>query len=115
MTACDILTKVNGQTVDTYNWSGDLATYQTATIDLGTISGIPDNADVSFEINYTGDMDESNNVLSNEIEFRTTLEISYEMQNKNRIGLSFSHISNANLGNKNPGVEIISLSYQIPY
>jgi len=37
------------------------------------------------------------------------------MQNKNRIGLSFSHISNANLGNKNPGVEIISLSYQIPY
>ena len=53
--------------------------------------------------------------LGNEIEFRTTLEISYEMQNKNRIGLSFSHISNANIGNKNPGVEIISLSYQIPY
>ena len=53
--------------------------------------------------------------LGNKIEFRTTLEISYEMQNKNRIGFSFSHISNANLGNKNPGVEIISLSYQIPY
>ena len=53
--------------------------------------------------------------LGNKIEFRTTLEISYEMQNKNRIGLSFSHISNANIGNKNPGVEIISLSYQIPY
>ena len=53
--------------------------------------------------------------LGNEIEFRTTLEISYEMQNKNRIGLSFSHISNANIGEKNPGVEIISLSYQIPY
>ena len=53
--------------------------------------------------------------LGNKIEFRTTLEISYEMQNKNRIGLSFSHISNANIGEKNPGVEIISLSYQIPY
>ena len=53
--------------------------------------------------------------LGNSIEFRTTLEISYEMQNKNRIGLSFSHISNANIGEKNPGVEIISLSYQIPY
>jgi len=53
--------------------------------------------------------------LGNNIEFRTTLEISYEMQNKNRIGLSFSHISNANIGEKNPGVEIISLSYQIPY
>jgi len=53
--------------------------------------------------------------LGNKIEFRTTLEISYEMQNKNRIGLSFSHISNANISNTNPGVEIISLSYQIPY
>ena len=53
--------------------------------------------------------------LGNKIEFRTTLEISYEMQNKNRIGLSFSHISNANIGNINPGAEIISLSYQIPY
>ena len=53
--------------------------------------------------------------LGNQIEFRTTFEISYEMQNKNRIGLSFSHISNANIGNNNSGVEIISLSYQIPY
>ena len=53
--------------------------------------------------------------LGNKIEFRTTFEISYEMQNKNRIGLSFSHISNANISNTNPGVEIISLSYQIPY
>ena len=53
--------------------------------------------------------------LGNNIEFRTTLEISYEMKNKNRIGLSFSHISNANIGDKNPGVEIINLSYQIPY
>ena len=53
--------------------------------------------------------------LGNKIEFRTTLEISYEMQNKNRIGFSLSHISNANLGNKNPGAEVISLSYQIPY
>ena len=53
--------------------------------------------------------------LGNAIEFRTTFEISYELQNKNRIGFSFSHISNANIGNNNSGVEIISLSYQIPY
>ena len=38
-----------------------------------------------------------------------------EAKNENKIGLSLSHISNANLGNKNPGVEIISLVYQIPY
>ena len=53
--------------------------------------------------------------LGNNIEFRTTLEVSYELENKNRLGLSFGHISNANLGDKNPGVEIISLSYQVPF
>ena len=53
--------------------------------------------------------------LGNNIEFRTTIEISYQLENKNRIGLSFGHISNAGLGDDNPGVEILSLSYQIPY
>lgn len=67
----------------------------------------------SFGAGYYDDGDGKK--LGNKLEFRTTLEISYEMQNKNRIGFSFSHISNANLGNKNPGAEVISLSYQIPY
>ena len=53
--------------------------------------------------------------LGHEIEFRTTFEISYQLKNNNRIGFSFGHISNANLGEKNPGVEIISFSYQVPY
>ncbi len=53
--------------------------------------------------------------LGNELQFRTTLEISYELLNNNRIGISLGHISNANLGDKNPGAEIISLTYQIPY
>ena len=53
--------------------------------------------------------------LGNTIEFRTTLEVSYQLKNKNRIGLSFGHISNNNIGDKNPGVEIISLSYQVAY
>ena len=59
--------------------------------------------------------DGSGKKLGNEIQFRTSLEVSYELKNKNRIGISFSHISNANLGNKNPGVEILSFSYHIPY
>ena len=37
-----------------------------------------------------------------------------EFINKNRIGLSLSHTSNANLGDKNPGVEVLSVSYQFP-
>ena len=53
--------------------------------------------------------------LGNNIEFRTSLELSYILKNKNRIGISLSHISNANIGKKNPGVEILSFSYQIPY
>ena len=53
--------------------------------------------------------------LGNTVEFRTTIEVSYQFKNKNRIGLSLGHISNANLGDKNPGVEILSLSYQVPY
>ena len=59
--------------------------------------------------------DGSGKKLGNDIQFRTSLELSYELVNKNRIGISFSHISNANLGDKNPGVEILSFSYHIPY
>ena len=59
--------------------------------------------------------DGSGKKLGNEIQFRTSLEVSYELKNKNRIGISFSHISNANLGDKNPGVEILSFSYHVPY
>ena len=59
--------------------------------------------------------DGSGKKLGNDIQFRTSLEVSYQLENKNRIGISFSHISNANLGDKNPGVEILSFSYHIPY
>ena len=53
--------------------------------------------------------------LGHEIEFRSTLEISYQLKNKNRIGLSVGHLSNAGIGDINPGTEILSLSYQVSY
>ena len=59
--------------------------------------------------------DGSGKKLGNDLQFRTSFEVSYELKNKNRIGISYSHISNANLGDKNPGVEIISFSYHILY
>ena len=59
--------------------------------------------------------DGSGKKLGNDLQFRTSFELSYELKNKKRIGISFSHISNANLGDKNPGVEILSFSYHIPY
>jgi|TARA_B110000438_G_scaffold286533_1_gene317856 hypothetical protein len=67
----------------------------------------------SFGAGYYSDGDGKK--LGNNIEFRTTLEISYELDNKNRLGVSFGHISNANIGDKNPGVEILSFSYQVPF
>ena len=67
----------------------------------------------SFGFGYYDDGNGKN--LGNAIEFRTTLEINYQLDNLERIGISFGHISNANIGDKNPGVEIISFSYQKPF
>ena len=67
----------------------------------------------SFGLGYFDDG--NGKKLGNKIEFRTTLEISYQLNNDDRIGFSLGHISNANIGNKNPGAEILSLSYQKPF
>jgi hypothetical protein len=67
----------------------------------------------SFGVGYYDDG--NGKKLGNKIEFRTTLEFSYQLSNKDRVGVSFGHISNANIGNKNPGAEIISISYQKPF
>ena len=67
----------------------------------------------SFGAGYYDDGDGKK--LGNNIEFRTSFEISYQQENDHRIGFSFSHTSNANLGDKNPGVEVLSITYQIPY
>ena len=67
----------------------------------------------SFGAGYYDDGDGKK--LGSDIEFRTTFEVSYQLKNENRIGFSFGHISNANIGDKNPGVEVLSLSYQIAY
>ena len=67
----------------------------------------------SFGVGYYDDG--NGKKLGNKVEFRTTLEFSYQLTNEDRIGISFGHISNANIGNKNPGAEIISISYQKPF
>ena len=59
--------------------------------------------------------DGSGKNLGNDLQFRTSFEVSYELKNTNRIGVSWSHISNANIGESNPGVEVLSFSYHIPF
>ena len=53
------------------------------------------------------------------LEFRTKIEWRLRLPNQAWVGLGLSHISNGNLshifgGGKNPGVEILSLSYTLP-
>lgn len=49
------------------------------------------------------------------LQFRSQLELAYEFKTDARIGLSFSHMSNAGLGDKNPGTEVLSLNWSLPF
>ena len=52
--------------------------------------------------------------LGHVIEFRSQIEVAYRFDNASRLGLAFSHISNAGLGTENPGTEVINLYYALP-
>lgn len=52
--------------------------------------------------------------LGSAIEFRSQLELGYRFDNRSRIALAFSHISNAHLTNQNPGSEILTVYYHVP-
>jgi len=49
------------------------------------------------------------------IQFRSQLEISHQYDSGQRAGLAVSHMSNANLGDDNPGVNTLSLYWSMPY
>lgn len=53
--------------------------------------------------------------LGGPIEFRSGVELAYELENEDRIGINFSHMSNASLYDRNPGVEELVLNLSIPY
>lgn len=52
--------------------------------------------------------------LGNTVEFRSGLELAYRFDNRSRLGLAVHHISNAGLGDRNPGTESAVLTYAIP-
>jgi lipid A 3-O-deacylase len=49
------------------------------------------------------------------LEFQSQIEISFKFINGARVGVSFNHMSNAALGEENPGVESLALTYIIPF
>ncbi|RCK42306.1 acyloxyacyl hydrolase [Thalassospira xiamenensis] len=52
--------------------------------------------------------------LGHWIEFRSGLELGFRFDSRERLSLGIAHISNASIGDENPGTEILSLTYAIP-
>mgnify|MGYP001281814774 FL=1 len=60
----NVKTLENGQEISSTPWSGNLSTYETANVSLGPISGFSGTTGLTFEIEYSGDQDDSNNTAS---------------------------------------------------
>lgn len=52
--------------------------------------------------------------LGSALEFRTQIEGGYQFMNGHRVGVSLSHMSNADIGDHNPGAEMLNVYYHIP-
>jgi len=53
--------------------------------------------------------------LGHWIEFRSQLEFAYRLDDRSRIAVSISHMSNAGLDSTNPGEESVMLTYAVPF
>jgi lipid A 3-O-deacylase len=53
--------------------------------------------------------------LGSTIEFRSQLEFGYRFDDRSRMSIAVSHISNASIDENNPGTEILTLYYHIPF
>ena len=49
--------------------------------------------------------------LGHVIEFKTEIQITYEISSNSEIGMSYNHISNASLGDKNPGANSYMINF----
>ena len=65
-------------------------------VDMGALTFTPSFAPGLY---HEGDGKDSGHV----IEFKSEIQFSYELSKDTNIGLSYNHISNASLGDKNPG------------
>ena len=53
--------------------------------------------------------------LGHTVEFRSQIELGYEFESAHRMSVGFGHISNASLGDRNPGTEILNVYYHMPW
>lgn len=52
--------------------------------------------------------------LGGTLEFKSQIELSYRFDDRSRLGLGISHISNASIYKSNPGTETLFLTYALP-
>jgi hypothetical protein len=52
--------------------------------------------------------------LGFEVEFRSGLELGYRFDDRSRLTAAMHHLSNASLGDRNPGTETVTLYYSLP-
>lgn len=68
----------------------------------------------SFALGYyaqgSSDLD-----LSKTLEFRSQIELGYEFEDFSRASVALSHISNGSTDESNPGTEVLSFYYHIPF
>ena len=65
-------------------------------VDMGTLTFTPSFAPGLY---HKGDGKDLGHVL----EFKTEVQLSYELSKSSSLGISYNHVSNASLGDKNPG------------
>ena len=53
--------------------------------------------------------------LGHPVEFRSQFEAGFRLSDRSRIGVALSHMSNAGLGQTNPGVETLTLDYAFAF
>ncbi len=53
--------------------------------------------------------------LGGPIEFRSGLEVAYQLPGLERIGVAFNHISNAGIYKRNPGAEALLVTVSLPF
>lgn len=48
------------------------------------------------------------------LEFRSGIELAWRFDDRSRLGIEFSHLSNAGIYDSNPGTENLTINYSVP-
>ena len=73
-------------------------------VDMGALTFTPSFAPGLY---HKGDGKDLGHVL----EFKSEVQLSYELSNSSSLGISYNHVSNASLGDKNPGANSYMFNY----